>query len=88
MTARCKAVTGFFHRWSARQNRRILNTLAAMAILPMISPMVGPTPGARPMNGATNGRSTYVRRQRTPEIKIDRLNPCWACSPAATGVSV
>ena len=61
----------------------MLHTLAATPMMLVITPMVLPTPDAIPINGATNGKITYVRRHRTAEIRIEVLKVFWASSSAA-----
>ena len=52
----------------------MLRTLAPTATSPSGNPIHGPTPELMPTNGARNGKMTYARAQRTPEITIEVLN--------------
>ena len=57
--------------WSARQKRRTLMMIAAIAAIPMASPIAGPTPVAMPSAGSTNGNTMYISRQRTVATRMD-----------------
>ena len=67
------ALTSHLYLWSARWKRRMLNIFATIAMVPTTKPIDEPIPDVIPTIGKTNGKITYVSKQRIPEIRIDWL---------------
>ena len=51
----------------------MLNIFATIAMVPTTKPIDEPIPDVIPTIGKTNGKITYVSKQRIPEIRIDWL---------------
>jgi hypothetical protein len=73
MTTLLSVINGTRQACLLARQRRMLSRLKAIATTPTSTPTAGPTPPAIPSTGRIHGKTTYVSRQRVPEITIERL---------------